>query len=63
MNIVSSSSNYSVIAFVFHLISEMYDFVKTEVIGKLSKGRETRTITICRGECGDRPGMYIEGSE
>jgi hypothetical protein len=56
------SSGHHRICFAF-FISETYDFVKTEVIGQSYEGRETRTISICRAECGDKPGMYIEGGE
>ncbi len=41
---------------------ETYEFVSTEVIGQSYEGRDMRVIKICRsGNCGDKPGMYIEG--
>ena len=38
--------------------------VSTEVIGQSYEGRDMRVIKICGGgECGKKPGMYIEGGE
>ena len=48
-------------------ITETYpETVSTEVIGQSYEGRDMRVIKICGGgggECGRKPGMYIEGGE
>ena len=38
--------------------------VSTEVIGQSHEGRDMRVLKVCGGgECGKKPGMYIEGGE
>ena len=58
---------------VYHPLEDMYEYmdyleetfpesVSTEVIGQSYEGRDMRVIKICGGgECGKKPGMYIEG--
>ena len=60
---------------VYHPLEDMYEYmdyleetfpesVSTEVIGQSYEGRDMRVIKICGGgECGKKPGMYIEGGE
>ena len=38
-----------------------YDFVSTEVIGKSGQGREMRIAKVCKGECGSKPAVWIDG--
>ena len=37
-----------------------YDFVSTESIGKTTEGREMRVAKICKGVCGNKPGVWID---
>lgn len=38
-----------------------YDFVTTESIGKSYEGTDMRIIKVCRGGCGNKPSMWIDG--
>ena len=33
----------------------------TEIIGRSFEGRELKLAKICRGGCGNKPAMYIQG--
>ena len=37
-----------------------YDFVTTESIGKTTEGREMRVAMVCKGGCGNKPGVWID---
>ena len=55
----------------YHTLDDMYtyldyleqefDFVKTESIGKSGEGRDMRVVSVCRGGCGDKPAVWIDG--
>lgn len=38
-----------------------YDFVTTESIGKSYQGEDMRIIKVCRGGCGNKPAMWMDG--
>merc|ERR1711970_322120 len=38
-----------------------YDFVTTQSVGKSYEGREMRLAKICKGECGSKPAVWIDG--
>lgn len=38
-----------------------YDFVTTESIGSSYEGSDMRILKVCRGECGNKPAMWIDG--
>merc|ERR1711973_962038 len=38
-----------------------YDFVTTESIGKTHEGRDMRVAKICKGECGSKKAVWIDG--
>jgi len=42
-------------------LEETYDFVTTEVIGQSYEQRDMRVISICRGGCGNKPAVWIDG--
>merc|ERR1711971_993059 len=55
----------------YHPLEDMYtyldyleaefDFVTTEEIGQIGEGRPMRVAKICRGECGSKPAVWIDG--
>merc|ERR1719391_377088 len=38
-----------------------YDFVTTESIGKTTEGRDIRVAKVCKGGCGSKPAVWIDG--
>ena len=38
-----------------------YDFVSTEVIGQTYEGRNMTVAKVCKGECGGKPAVWIDG--
>jgi len=38
-----------------------YEEVETEVIGESWEGRDLKIVKICRGGCGDKPAIWIDG--
>jgi len=38
-----------------------YDFVSTESVGKSGQGTEMRVAKLCKGACGDKPAIWIDG--
>ena len=38
-----------------------FDFVSTESIGKSHEGSNMRILKVCRGGCGGKPAMWIDG--
>ena len=38
-----------------------YDFVSTEVIGQSYEERDMRLAKVCRGGCGDKPSVWVDG--
>jgi len=38
-----------------------YDFVTTQSVGKSYEGRDMRLAKICKGECGSKPAVWIDG--
>jgi len=38
-----------------------YDFVSTQSVGKSYEGRDMRLAKICRGSCGEKPAVWIDG--
>jgi len=55
----------------YHSLEDMYtyldyieaefDFVTTEEIGQSGEGRPMRVAKVCRGECGSKPAVWIDG--
>jgi murein tripeptide amidase MpaA len=55
----------------YHSLETMYEYldfleasnvdVTTETIGQSYEGHDMRVVKICRGECGKKPAMYIQG--
>jgi len=55
----------------YHPLEDMYsyldylenefDFVTTESIGKTTEGRDMRVAKVCRGGCGNKPAVWIDG--
>merc|ERR1712117_936832 len=57
----------------YHDLATMYEYLDylegisefsltTETIGQSYEGTDLRIAKICRGGCGNKPAMYIEGS-
>merc|ERR1712106_615096 len=42
-------------------LEETFDFVTTEVIGQSTEGRDMRVVSICRGGCGEKKAVWIDG--
>jgi len=42
-------------------LEETYDFVTTEVIGQSYEGRDMRVVSVCKGGCGNKPAVWIDG--
>jgi murein tripeptide amidase MpaA len=42
-------------------LEETFDFVSTEVIGQSSEGRDIRVASVCRGGCGEKKAVWIDG--
>lgn len=47
-------------SFLFYL-QNTYTFVTTEVIGQSFEGRNMTVAKICKGVCGDKPAVWIDG--
>ena len=47
-------------AFVDYL-EKTYDFVSSESIGTSLEGREMRVVKVCKGECGSKKAVWIDG--
>ena len=61
---VNSADSFYTDHFPLSLAETFPETVSTEVIGQSYEGRDMRVIKICGGgECGKKPGMYIEGGE
>ena len=42
-------------------VTASYDYAETEVIGYSFEGRKMQVIKICKGECGNKPAIWIDG--
>jgi len=42
-------------------LEQTYTWVTTHTIGQSFEGQEMRVVEVCRGECGSKPGMWIDG--
>jgi len=42
-------------------LAETYDFVELESIGESYEGRPMRVVKVCKGGCGNKPAMWIDG--
>merc|ERR1712126_92820 len=42
-------------------LEETYDYVSTESIGKTFEGRDMRVASVCKGGCGSKPAVWIDG--
>ena len=40
-----------------------YDFVTTQSIGETYEGRDMRIARVCRGICGEKPAVWIDGGK
>ena len=45
----------------FDYLEKKYDFVNTEVIGTSFEGRNMRVVKVCKGGCGTRKAVWIDG--
>merc|ERR1711892_295537 len=44
----------------FDYLETTYDFCQTENIGQSFEGQEMRVMKVCKGECGNKPAMWID---
>jgi len=44
----------------FDYLEATYDFCQTESIGQSYEGQEMRVMKVCKGECGNKPAMWID---
>jgi murein tripeptide amidase MpaA len=68
---VKSSADHDMSWTEYHTLDDMYsyldyleatfDFVTTQSIGKSGEGRDMRIAKICKGECGAKPAIWIDG--
>ena len=42
-------------------LEDNYDFVSTDSIGKSSEGTEMRIAKVCKGGCGNKKAVWIDG--
>ena len=42
-------------------LEQTYDFVTVESIGESYEGQDMRVAKVCRGGCGDKPAMWVDG--
>ena len=42
-------------------VADMYDFAETEIIGQSYEGRDLKIIKICKGGCGNKPAIWLDG--
>ena len=42
-------------------LEQTYTWVTTQTIGQSFEGQEMRVVEVCRGGCGSKPGMWIDG--
>ena len=42
-------------------LAAKYDFVETEVIGQSYEGRDMKILKICKGGCGNKPAIWLDG--
>lgn len=42
-------------------LADQYEFMETEVIGQSWEGRDLKIIKICKGGCGKKPAIWIDG--
>merc|ERR1712002_423674 len=45
----------------FDYLEATFDFVSTEVIGQSYEGRDMRVVSVCRGGCGEKKVVWIDG--
>ena len=45
----------------FDYLEKKYDFVSTEVIGTSFEGRNMRVVKVCKGGCGNKKAVWIDG--
>jgi len=67
----ASSADHSMTWTEYHSLEDMYsyldyleknyDFVTTESIGKTTEGRDMRVAKICKGGCGSKKAVWIDG--
>ena len=67
----SSTSAHQMTWTAYHSLDDMYtfldflettyDFVTTETIGQSFEGRDMRVAKVCRGGCGNKPAVWIDG--
>merc|ERR1711997_1301964 len=38
-----------------------FDYAETEIIGKSYEGRDMKVLKICRGGCGNKPAVWLDG--
>ena len=44
-------------------LADQYDFVETEVIGQSWEYRDLKIIKICKGGCGNKPAIWLDGGK
>merc|ERR1712227_1051094 len=45
----------------FDYLEATFDFVSTEVIGQSYEGRDLRVVKVCKGGCGNKKAVWIDG--
>jgi len=45
----------------FDYLETTFDFVSTEVIGQSYEGRDLRVVKVCKGGCGNKKAVWIDG--
>ena len=44
-------------------LADQYDFAETEIIGKSYEGRDLKIIKLCKGGCGNKPAIWLDGGK
>jgi len=42
-------------------LEQQYEYVSTEVIGQSTEKRDMRVVSVCKGGCGRKPAVWIDG--
>jgi len=45
----------------YDYLEQTFDFVSTEIIGQSYEGRDLRVVKVCKGECGGKKAVWIDG--
>jgi len=45
----------------FDYLEETFDYVSTEIVGQSYEGRDIRVVKVCKGGCGSKKAVWIDG--